>query len=196
MSYSWGCEADTWQLKLLHLQHRAFRTIGCFLVARRLASFVCLSSSCISVGTSQNIQATTTGYTKSWECKISQHRTTRVPKKKTKEPWARQGEACDCWRLRNISESRKGSKFERKNGGRELRTWQRTTGLKPELRGCLLSDDGKSCLVFRNQRNKEVIQPSISPPRRLTKSLRFVCLKWIWSMPQLPKRGPWAIGVA
>jgi hypothetical protein len=30
MSYSWECEVDTWQLKLLHLQHKVFRTIGCF----------------------------------------------------------------------------------------------------------------------------------------------------------------------
>jgi hypothetical protein len=30
MSYSWECEADTWQLKLLQLQHKAFRTIGSF----------------------------------------------------------------------------------------------------------------------------------------------------------------------
>jgi hypothetical protein len=47
--------------------------------------------------------------------------------------------------------------------------------VKPELRGCLLNDNGKSCVVFRNQRIKEVIQPSVSPPRQLTNNFK-ICL--------------------
>jgi hypothetical protein len=135
----------------------------------------------IRVATSQKIQAITTGHTKSWERKIPQHQRTRIPTQKTKEPWARQCEACGCWRLRNISESRKGSKFESKNGGRVLRTWQRTriwcNEGRNQLRVCFLSDDGMSCVAFRNQRNKEVIQPSVSPPIRLTNNFKIPLLK-------------------
>jgi hypothetical protein len=151
--------------------------LAAFQVARRLASFICLSSSSIWVATSQKIQAATTGHTKSSECKISQHQTTRIPTQKAKEPCARQGEAWGCWRLRNISDSRKKSKFERKNGGRVLRIWQRTITWchegRNQLRGYLLRDDRKSCVAFRNQRNKEVIQPSDSPPRRPTNNFKI-----------------------
>jgi len=39
MSYSWECEADTWQLKLLHLQHKSFRTISCFPIRSLIGEF-------------------------------------------------------------------------------------------------------------------------------------------------------------
>jgi len=153
--------------------------LAAFQFARWLASFVCLSSSSICVATSQKIQAATTGHTKSWECEISQSKTTRIPTEKAKESWDRHDEACGCWRLRNISERRKCE--YKKEGGRVLRTWQRIrkVGLegRNQLRGCLLSNVGKSCVVFRNQRNKEVIQPSDSPPRKLTNNFKIPLLK-------------------
>lgn len=41
----------------------------------------------------------------------------------------------------------------------------------------MLIDDGKSCVASRNQRNKEVIQHSVSPPRRFTNNFIIPLLK-------------------